>query len=130
MHNKKGASSMLEQGSRYLFVGIVSAAIDFGGFLFLSEAISWSIQLSNVTSLLISTVFNFVMNRNFTFKSAANPARSIALYFVLLSANMAISTYAISCFVDVGVPSALGKIVMMCCIMLWNFFLYKKVVFV
>ncbi|WP_394806005.1 GtrA family protein [Slackia piriformis] len=96
----------------------------------MSEAISWSIQLSNVTSLLISTVFNFVVNRNFTFKSAANPARSIALYFVLLSANMAISTYAISCFVDVGIPSALGKIVMMCCIMLWNFFLYKKVVFV
>ena len=29
---------MLEQGSRYLFVGIVSAAIDFGGFLFFERS--------------------------------------------------------------------------------------------
>ena len=51
------------------------------------------------------------------------------LYLILFAFNMAFSTLAISWLVGFGVHSILAKLATMVCITLWNFVLYRKVIF-
>jgi len=118
----------LGQGIRYLFVGGGSALIDIGLFQALYMFGVGAIP-ANVTSLLISTIFNFLMNRNVTFKSAANPVRSMVLYLLLLAFNMCFSSAVISLMIGSGLHSLLAKLIALACTTSWNFVLYRKVVF-
>ena len=122
------STKTLGQGIRYLLVGGGSALIDVGLFqmLFL---LGLGAVPSNVTSLLISTIFNFSMNRSVTFKSTANPLRSAILYILLLAFNMCFSSIVISLMIDSGIHSLFAKIIALAFTTCWNFFLYRKVVF-
>lgn len=123
-----GTKETIGQGIRYLLVGGGSAAIDVGLF---QALYSFGVEaaLANVVSLSISTVFNFLMNRNVTFKSAANPVRSVVAYLLLLAFNMAFSSFAITALIGFGWHSLLAKLVALACTTSWNFVLYRKVVF-
>ena len=69
------------------------------------------------------------MNRCSAFKSSANPARSLMLYLVLFAFNTTFSTLAITWLVGLGIHSAVAKLMTMVCIVMWNFVLYRKVIF-
>ena len=125
----KTSSSIKQQGLSYLLVGGLSAAIDLGGFQLLYTLFHWPLAVSSVTSIVVSTAFNFLMNRNATFKSTSNPVRSLLLYLVLLCANTAFTTICISLLVQVGIHSAIAKLFTMACTTAWNFVLYRKIVF-
>ena len=84
---------------------------------------------SNIIALVASTAVNFTMNRSLAFKSSANPARSLVLYLVLFAFNTTFSTLAITWLVGLGVHSAVAKLMTMVCIVMWNFVLYRKVIF-
>lgn len=118
----------IEQGIRYLFVGGGSAAIDVGLFQAL-YFLGMRAASANVISLSVSTVFNFLMNRSVTFKSAANPVRSAISYLLLLAFNMLFSSFAITILIDMGLHSLLAKLAALACTTSWNFILYRKVVF-
>jgi putative flippase GtrA len=120
---------MLKQGLRYLLVGCTSAALDFGLFLILFNVLGVDVRVSNVTAITLSAVFNFTMSRAWTFESTSNIVRSAILYIVLFVFNNLFSTVAIVWFIGLGVPSPLAKLMTMACITLWNFALYRKVVF-
>lgn len=119
-----------QQGIRYLLVGGTSALLDLGGFQLLYTLIGWPLAVSSVTSIVVSTAYNFLMNRTATFQSTSNPVRSLVLYLFLLAVNTAFTTVCISLLVGVGVHSALAKVFTMLCTTTWNFVLYRKVVFV
>ena len=85
--------------------------------------------MANVTAVVVSTVFNFLVNRNVTFKSTSNPLRSLVLYLILFALNTTFSTVAISLLAAHGVYPLVAKVCTMACIVLWNFVLYKKVIF-
>lgn len=119
----------LWEAIKYLMVGGSSAIIELGLFQLLSAAFGVDLRIANVTAVVIATVFNFLVNRNVTFKSTSNPARSLALYLALFAANTTFSTVTIDLLAGVGVYPLLAKVGTMACIVLWNFVLYKKVVF-
>lgn len=123
-----GSKETIEQGVRYLLVGGGSAAIDIGLFQAL-YSFGIAVALANAVSLSISTVFNFLMNRNITFKSAANPMRSAIAYLLLLVFNMLFSSLAITILIDIGLHSLPAKLAALACTTSWNFVLYRKVVF-
>ena len=87
----RDSDSVTGQGFRYLLVGGSSAAIDFGLFQVLYLVFGVSPVISNLVSVGVSTVFNFLVNRSFTFKSTSNPVRSLVLYLLLFAANTAFS---------------------------------------
>lgn len=122
------STKILGQGVSYLIVGGGSALIDIGLFQALYSFGIHPIP-ANVTSLLISTVFNFLMNRNVTFKSTANPARSLILYLLLLAFNICFSSTAINLMIGYGIHSLIAKLIALVCTTSWNFVLYRKVVF-
>lgn len=125
----KDNATIKQQGLSYLLVGGLSALIDLGGFQLLYTFLHCPLAVSSVTSIVVSTAFNFLMNRNATFKSTSNPVRSLLLYLVLLCANTVFTTVCISLLVQVGIHSALAKVFTMVCTTAWNFVLYRKVIF-
>ena len=119
-----------KQGLTYVLVGGGTALLELGLFQLLYELFKLPLAPSNIAATVIATATNFLLNRNVTFKSTSNPVRSLVLYMLLFAANTAISTFMIGVLVGFGLPSAVAKLCMQCCVVLWNFVLYRKVIFV
>lgn len=131
-YNIRGIMSNKEiqkQFLKYLIVGGSSAALELLLFTFLRKAAGFSITISNVTAAVTSTVFNFLVNRGWSFKAASNFIRSVILYLILFFLNTVFSTNAIAFMVSLGVFDVLAKLITMGMITMWNFVLYRRVVF-
>jgi putative flippase GtrA len=122
-------SKLIRQFGRYFLVGISSAAIELLLFIGLERLAHQDIRFCNVIAITIATTYNFFMSRSYTFKSLDNPTRSAFLYLLLFIFNQSFSTYTIVFLVKLGLASGYAKLATMCCIVLWNFVLYRKVVF-
>ena len=132
MANKtaEGVAEVGRQGLSYVLVGGGTALLEFGLFQLLYEVLHLPLELSNVCATLVATAANFLINRNVTFKSTSNPLKSLVLYCLLFIFNMTISTFAIATMVGWGIPSAVAKLVMQASVVVWNFIIYRKVIFV
>lgn len=119
----------LWQAIKYVLVGGSSAVIELLLFQLLSAVCGVPITYSNVIAVVVATAFNFLMSRNVTFKSTSNPARSLVLYLILFAFNTTFSTTFIAFLASCGVYPLLAKACSMACIVLWNFVLYRKVIF-
>ncbi len=69
---------------RYIWVGLLSFAIDFLCFLLFLHIFYIPITYSNITARAISSTFNFLLNRKFVFKSNANILVEYLKYFTLM----------------------------------------------
>lgn len=124
-----GASTVARQGFFYLVVGITSALIELVLFQVLYRLGICSVEASNIIALVCSTTYNFILNGRVTFKGVRNPAWSLVKYLILFAFNMTFTTFAISWLVGMGWDSLIAKLCTMACVVLWNFVLYRKVVF-
>ena len=125
----KKENGLGRQGIWYLIAGGSSALIELGLFQLLYAVFGVDLAVSNIVAVVVATAFNFLVNRNVTFKSTSNPARSLALYLILFFANLAITTLVIGWLVGLGVHSAVAKVCMQVAVACWNFVLYRKVIF-
>lgn len=123
------AGSMKRQGLWYLFIGGASALIELVIFQLLYSLFHVGVAPANIIAVVVATVFNFLMNRNVTFKSTSNPVRSFILYLLLFVANLAFSTWAIAVMIGIGVHSAIAKLITQVAIATWNFFIYRVFIF-
>lgn len=57
---------------KFLFFSISAGVIQMGSFALLNELTGWSYWPCYLISLVLSVLWNFTLNRKFTFKSAAN----------------------------------------------------------
>ncbi len=126
---ENGTKKTLGEAVKYLVVGTSSALIELVLFQLLSAAFGVDLKLANVTAVVCATAFNFLVNRSVTFKSTSHPTRSLSLYLVLFAFNTTFSTLLIDVLASRGVYPLLAKLGTMACIVLWNFILYKKVIF-
>ena len=122
-------NSTKRQGLWYLFVGGSSALIELAIFEGLYRLVGLAVAPANIIAVVLATAYNFLMNRQVTFKATSNPVRSLVLYLLLFAANLALSTWAIGVMIDFGVPSTIAKLITQVAIATWNFFIYKAVVF-
>jgi putative flippase GtrA len=121
--------SVLAQGVRYVLVGGSSAALELVIFWVASNPFQLDVKVANVIAVLIATVANFAMNRQWTFKSSSHWLRSAILYVTLWTLNLVFTTSVIA-FADAnGFNATLAKIGTMAVVTLWNFWLFRKVVF-
>lgn len=88
-----------------------------------------NLPLSNVIAVGVATLLNFLINRHWSFKATEKTSRSLALYLILLCLNTVFSTYAITLMVVQGFDEVIAKLITMVLITLWNFVLYRKVIF-
>ena len=67
------------QGVKFLIFSASAGIIQAGSFALLNELTPWRYWPCYLISLMLSVLYNFTLNRQFTFKSAANVPRAMAL---------------------------------------------------
>lgn len=125
----KRAGGFLHQIFTYYGVSIAQTFVEFGVFA-LMKAFGLAVGVSNGVAVACSGAFNFLMNRNVTFKASSNFWRSVALFVLLYVWNFLFGTW----FIDVtsaafGWSQAAGKLVTMAMQSVWGFCLCKWVIF-
>lgn len=74
---------------RFLKFALISASaglIELGSFTLFNELLHWPYWLSYMVALVLSVLWNFTLNRKYTFKSAADVPSAmlkVALFYVL-----------------------------------------------
>ena len=88
--SKGGAREALRQVFSYYGVSLAQTFIEFGVFALL-QALGVLSTLANALAVGVSATFNFLMNRNVTFRASSNFARSVVLFVLLYLWNFAFS---------------------------------------
>jgi len=123
---------------RFAIVGGLNTAIDFI-VLFSLVALGLPAVGSNFISTTIALMFSFVANKSFTFQDTGKNSKTKLAYFLTITLFglwviqpilITATAYMIS---DLGIPDPIvlfvGKIIATIVTLIWNYLLYKKLVF-
>ena len=121
--SKGGAREALRQVFSYYGVSLAQTFIEFGVFALL-QALGVLSTLANALAVGVSATFNFLMNRNVTFRASSN-------FFVLLYLwNFAFSSAMIALLSPLcGIDPTLVKLITMALQGIWGFFACKYLIF-
>lgn len=126
---KDATAGYSRQVIKYLLVGGSSATLELLLFSLFVYILTLSLAISNISAIALATIYNFVLNRAWAFKTTRNLPRSLTLYALLFIFNNLFSTVAIVFLTNTGVLPVLAKMLTMACIVCWNFILFRKVIF-
>ena len=110
-------------------MGGSTALLELLLFLGLRRGIGFDLVAANIVAMGIATGCNFLLNRNWSFHSNAKVSLSLVLYLTLILFNMAFTTWMITLLVHWGVMDFWAKFFMMGAATVWNYLLYRKVIF-
>lgn len=77
---------------KYVAIAASAGVIQFLSFTLMNELIGWDYWLSYLIALVLSVVWNFTFNRKYTFKSASNVPKAMALVFAYYCVFTPLST--------------------------------------
>ena len=66
---------------KFVLFSASAGIIEIGSFALLNELLDWPYWPSYLIALVLSVLWNFTLNRKFTFRSAANVPRAMLLVF-------------------------------------------------
>ena len=69
---KKNSASEIIRMIKFVAFSLSAAVVQMGSFALMTEFTNWSYWPRYLIALVLSVVWNFTLNRKFTFKSAAN----------------------------------------------------------
>lgn len=115
-------------------VGGLAFAVDFLSFVFLHTVLNQAIIVATVISVIMGFLTSFILNKVWVFKSNSNNSHhsthlQISMYILLVLFNMAFSYIFIQIMSNYLNRVEIAKLGAMITIVLWNYFLYKKVIF-
>ena len=118
----------IRQAFMYYGVSIMQTFVEFGVFALAQLALPTGV--ANGIAVACSGSFNFLMNRNITFKASSNFWRSVALFVALYVWNFLFGTWFIGwAAVSFGCSEMIGKFATMAMQGIWGFCLRKWVIF-
>lgn len=116
---------------KYVAVGVGSFVIDYGGFAILHIFFGiWYIAAAAL-SQLCALVFNFTLNRQWTFDAHADETSGqLKRYIILQILNYTFSLTLLYFLVHkANLQPLIAKFATLGCIVLWNFLAYKHFVY-
>jgi putative flippase GtrA len=114
---------------RYLIVGGLSFIIDFGLIFVLHVLASWPLWLATATAFLASFVFNYTLQRAFSFSSRSPHGRALVKYAILVAANTIITVVIVDLLNATAVGWEWGKVISTVVTTLSNYVIYRKWIF-
>ncbi|MBR3228016.1 MAG: GtrA family protein [Erysipelotrichaceae bacterium] len=81
----------MKEALRFLKFALISASaglIEIGSFTLFNELFHWKYWVSYLIALVLSVLWNFTLNRKYTFKSAANVPTAmlkVALFYLVFT---------------------------------------------
>ena len=125
--NKTGG--FLRQAMTYYGVSVAQTFVEFGVFAVM-QLLGLATGTANGIAVACSGSFNFLMNRNITFKASSNFWRSVVLFILLYLWNFLFGTWFISATASAfGLPQTVSKFITMAMQGVWGFCLCKWVIF-
>lgn len=125
----KPKGGLVRQVFTYGGVSFAQTFVEFGVFAVM-QLLGLSTGVANGIAVACSGSFNFLMNRNITFKASSNFVRSVVLFVLLYLWNFVFGTWFISTTAAVfGLPQMIGKFITMMLQGIWGFCLCKWVIF-
>ncbi len=118
----------IRQAFMYYGVSIMQTFVEFSVFALAQLALPTGV--ANGIAVACSGSFNFLMNRNITFKASSNFWRSVALFVALYVWNFLFGTWFMGwAAASFGCPEMVGKFITMAMQGIWGFCLCKWVIF-
>jgi putative flippase GtrA len=126
---------MVHQLGKFFTAGVSAAGTEYIAFLGMYYGLHWPLYVANGVSFGLGLLVSFTLNRQWAF---GQPGRNgyqrgvshqFAWYFVLAIVNLGIMLGAVELARRAGINPAVAKFAMMAVIPVWNFVLYKKVIF-
>ncbi len=88
MKNKKEIVRVI----KFTLISISAGVIQIGSFALFNDVFRWNYWLGYLTSLLLSILWNFTINRSYTFKSSNDIAKSMVLVLLFYAVFTPAST--------------------------------------
>lgn len=85
---KKKRRDEITRMIKFVLFSASAGVIEMGSFALLNEKTGWSYWPCYLTALILSVVWNFTLNRKFTFKSAGNvpvAMMKVAVYYAVFT---------------------------------------------
>lgn len=117
---------------RYVIVGLISVAIDYGTLIIGYHVLGWSLVFATTAGYSVGTVLNFLLNKFWSFNtshSAKQTAKQAVMVAALVVFNLFATNIVILGFNEINIGPEISKIITMAMVTLWNYVLYKKHIF-
>ena len=114
---------------KFLLVGGLSFVVDLGLLVLLHEVCNVGLWIATPIAFIVSLIFNFLMQRSFTFRSTHKPLTSLVKYLLLVVLNVLATDVIVNWFASADLSYAAGKVVSTVVTMVWNYFIYKYWIF-
>ncbi|MDJ0351175.1 GtrA family protein [Pseudarthrobacter sp. PH31-O2] len=114
---------------KFLVVGVASFTIDLGLLALLHEGFGVGLWIATPIAFLTSLVFNFFVQRKFTFQSGTRAHVSFVKYGALVAFNVVATDVIVNVVAGAGQSYAIGKVIATVATTGWNFLLYKHWIF-
>lgn len=114
---------------KFLFFSISAGAIQMGSFALLNELLHLDYWFSYLISLVLSVLWNFTLNRKFTFKSAANVPVAMLKVAAFYAVFTPLSTWWTAALTDPGYGIMWNEYVVVVLTMVVNFvteYIYQR----
>jgi putative flippase GtrA len=114
---------------RFLIIGGLSFALDLGLLVLLHEALGVELWIATPVAFVVSLVFNFLLQRIFTFQATNHRGISALKYVLLVFVNILVSDLIVTGFDALGWSYVVGKTTSTVLTTVWNYFLYRHWIF-
>lgn len=119
--------------ARYVIVGVVSVGVDYGLLLLGYHVVGVSLVAATTTGFIVGMFVNFLLNKLWAFgDTERNVKRStwqFLLYGTLTAFNLVFTNLFVVYLREINIGPEISKLICTAIITLWNFVLYKKVIF-
>ena len=113
---------------KYIFSSLSSFIIDYSLYTIFS-ILSGNLILSNIIARIISSIFNYNINKSLVFKSKKKTYKSALGYFSLVILILIINTLVLNLIVKFGINAYVGKLVVEAILFVFSFLIQKLFVF-
>ena len=114
---------------RYLLIGGATFLIDLGLLAMLHQVLDWPLWLATGTAFLATFVFNYSLQRTFSFSSRAAHGNTLAKYLTLLAFNTGATILIVWLIDQTGWGWGIGKVAATVATTTWNYFVFRYWVF-
>lgn len=104
---------------KFLLISISAGIIQIGSFTIFNEVFLWNYWVAYLISLLLSIIWNFTINRKYTFKSANN----ITVAMLLVLAFYAVFTPVSTVLGNLAETNGVNEYIVLAVTMITNFIL-------
>jgi putative flippase GtrA len=124
---------MNRKGFKYISAGLASWVVDYGTLMFLFYVLHFRLEVATTAAFIAGFVVNFTLVKYWVFgKSARNKQAVLAqgsAYIVLTAFNLLVTNLIIVFLAKRNIGPAVSKIFTTALIALWNFFIYRRLIF-